>query len=616
VLFRSLKAEGIYGAEEDTRRVFADTVVPRAHRISAIKYAQQMADALRQINDDAKGSGKSTERALQNEVMKHAALAMTYQSNPWVDRALTLSFLNFLGGSFAFLVANMHQVPVVALPKMAARVAPGREGVTRTAKALWKAMGEVGGLRNKQRMIHFNKTGPGRWHAELDLSRLTPGERAAAEEMIRQRVLETTIQQELGDRGLFGPGKLSNVVQTLAMPVQASELLNRASVGLASYRLGMEMYNDQDKATAFAVEMVHDTQVGYSSIDTPRLMQSVAGSQPLAKLMFQFWRYRQAMLYLTLSSAYDAFKGETPEVKAEARRVLKGLGAMTALTAGVFEMPLVAGTLGAVSLIANALGADGPDDDEPVDLQVWIRNMLHDIDPMFGEVASKGAWSLAGVDMSKRVGMGDLLNPLSFAKLQGQKGQDDFNAALGALAGAPASMVGRALNGVYEIGRGNTLKGVEQIVPLKLAKDMLGAFRLSTEGVKTGTGGQVFAPEAIAGTEILTKMLGAQPIKLSNYYEANAAIQENSTATQDARQRLVTAYATAAMNRESLADARARIAAFNKRHPEAGVRITYETLARATQERKRLTAKRSPAGILETKQMQPFLKYGRFGEGG
>ena len=615
-LKRMLKSEGIYGAEDDTQRVFADTVVPRAHRISAIKYAQQMADALRQINEDAKGSNKTIERALQNEVVKHSAMAMTYQSNPWVDRALTLSFLNFLGGSVSFLVTNMHQVPVVALPKIAARVGPGRQGVTRAAKALWKALGDVGGLRNKQRMIKIVKSGPGRWHAELDLSRLTPGELAAAEEMIRQRVLETTIQQELGDQGLFGPGKLSNVVRTISMPVQASELLNRAAVGLASYRLGMEMYNDQKKATDFAVEMVHDTQIGYSSIDTPRAMESVLGSRPLAKLMFQFWRYRQGMLYLTLSAAYDAYKGETPEVKAEARRVLKGMGAMTALTAGVFEMPLVAGTLGAASIIANALGAGGDEDDEPVDLQVWARNMLHDINPAFGEVVSKGAWSLLGADMSKRVGMGDLANPLAFARIQGQKGQDDFNAILGALAGAPAGMVGRTLNGIYEMGRGNSAKGIEQIVPLKMAKDMLGALRLSEEGLKTGTGGQVFAPEAITGQEVLTKLLGAQPLRIGNYYESNAAIQAQSAATQDARQRIITEYATAALRREPLADTRERIAKFNQRHPQAGVRITYETLARATQDRKRLTAKRTPAGILETKQMKPFTEYGRFGEGG
>jgi hypothetical protein len=341
-------------------------------------------------------------------------------------------------------------------------------------------------------------------------------------------------------------------------------------------------------------------------------MQSIMGSKPLAKLVFQFWKYRQGMLFLTFSNAVNAFKGADAQTRREARRTLAGLFGTTMLSAGVFEMPLVASGLGAASLLAGLAG----DDDEPVDFERDIRNWLHDIDPELGELLTKGAWSLASIDVSNRIGMGGLANPFSFARFTGKSGKDDFLAAAGAVAGAPFASVGDVVDGLMRVGQGDYAKGIEKLVPLKGAADVLRGIRMGTEGITTGTGETVIGAENIGTGEAVARGMGFQPLKATRYYEGNAAVQEAAKAATGARMKLIAKFAQARLRGESTEGMMGDIQSFNKRHPQQGLRITHSTLLKAVQERRKIGAQRSDTGIMGSKQLQPFQEAGRFADAG
>ena len=404
--------------------------------------------------------------------------------------------------------------------------------------------------------------------------------------------------------------RLRNLSRTISVPVHVGELYNRGATGLAAFRLGMLMHNnDVAKATEFGIEAINKTQINYSAINTPRFMQSVLGSKSAAQLVFQFWKYRVGMLNLIFTSAWDAWKSEDPQTRKEAARTLRGMAGMTFLAAGALGMPLATSFLAVGSILAGL----GGDDDEPVDLERDLKNMLTDA---FGadaaEVLTKGLWTTVGLDISERVGMGDLANPLSFARFGGTDARSDVGQLLVTMGGAPVGMVTSWVDAVYRASDGDSSRLLEQF-PVKGVKDVLRGYRLATEGVETRTGNPVIPPEDITAADVTWRTLGGQPTTLSRYYEGNAAMQEAKKAAEDTRARLIAQYAQARMKGESVDKVMRDVIAYNRRHPNA--MISMKTLNRSTKERQQNFQSRNEAGLIEDKTTLPYLDYARFAGG-
>lgn len=649
-LKRTLQAELVPGEEPDARAVFAQVARSDAHYMARLKHANELSEAMAEMQrvgntiPPANAPGLTdAERekilrdaedavAVSNEFVRRANLTMS-EPSPTANWLLNWSFFDHLGGSAAFLLMNAHQPWTVTLPVLAARLGGASQtaNLKKTGEALWRYS------KVAAKMLTFTKTGTAGQLAtaqaearvSIDTAALLaeaakiqdPEARAKREQQIhflehltRTQLLDITLEHNLGTSADTRLQTLGRAIRTISMPVQAGEMINRAASGLAAFELGLEKYNgDVEQATVFAEKIVRDTQIDYSSGHTSRAMRSVLGSQPLARIVFQFWKYRQGMLFLTFSSLKDGWLDKSvPEAERQAaRRAFAGLYATTMLTAGIFEGPLIAGGLGALSMLA---GLGGDDDDPPVDLQRNIRNWLADIDPLLGEVASKGLWSLAGIDMSKRLGMGDLANPLSFARFTGQSGRDDAATALAAAAGAPFATLADTWDGVTKIARGDVREGMQQIVPLKGAADLMRAWGLGTEGLQTKTGEQIKGPESFSAADIIARAGGAQPLAMSRYYEGNAAVQAAKKAATESRKVLIAEYAQARRRGKPAADAMRAIKEYNARHPEKGLRITTETLLKAVQERAKIEKQRGDTGVLRSPQNKPFLEYGRFAE--
>ena len=620
----AMRREGIHGENENMRQVFAKSSLSQAHYISRLQYGEQLNEALQKV---AKAARRDHDmRTIENELKLRAKLSMVDSQSALTDLAVNASYFAHLGLSPAFLISNMTQVPMITAPWLYAR-----HGLNNSRMAMAQA------IVDSAKIIKTTYK-DGDWRSELNWNEQFPvGSRE--DRMLRtlsdRSALDITVEHDLAavasaNHGFFDDkiskatngslGGLGDVVKLVNTPVRVTELANRASTALAAYRLKWEALasaglNDEDRhrvATDYARRAVSETQLNYSELNAPRYMRSLLGSKPLARLVFQFRKYQQGMLYLVTKNIADAFSGATKEERRIARRTIGGLYATTFLMAGTTGMPLM-GTVGLAG-ISNLIAGMFGDDDEPWDFETEYRNFLTDwLGHDMALLVAKGIPAYLGADMSQKVGLAEIANPIPFVQ-RGSTGQSMLANTLYAAAGAPAGMVGSAMDGIMQMANGDILKGVEQIVPLKEAKDLLRSYRYSTEGLTDRRGNVVLPPESFSAWDIAFRGMGFTPTKESEYYAANEAMHTAEQAAKDTKNNLLRRYAEARMKDEDTDAIQEKIDAYNDRHPEKGVRITVSAMLKAVQQRRKMAEERTGSGVRIGKAQRPFADEARFAE--
>lgn len=236
-----------------------------------------------------------------------------------------------------------------------------------------------------------------------------------------------------------------------------AEKYNRQVTYLASYRLGIEKGLSPKQAMEQAIQLTYDGHFDYASSNRPRFMQG-----NWQRVLFLFKQYSQNMVYTLTRQTYLAFKGETPEQRAEARKILGGILGGHALMAGALGLPWV--ITAPFLAMFSALGGD--DDDELTDNETEFRNALASVvGNDVAEVIAKGVPRAIGADLSSRVALNDLIIPRTQDGLEGQRmGENIVSAAAGPVFAIPISM----LKGMGQIGDGQSLQGVENMMPKAL----------------------------------------------------------------------------------------------------------------------------------------------------
>ena len=600
-LKRRLRSEDIYGEEPNKRVAFEVEAKATARYMAKLKHARAVGDALDGLRRASDGYGKDFERALYNTVAAKMDMQGLKEHSPILSGLTNASYMAHLGASPGYLAINATQVPMVTIPWLGARVGYGN-----AVKQLGTALGDMA------KLLTIERRGSA-WIARLNWDKaeregiLSNDELSLLRDYLTDRnLMDVTVGHDLNASALGAVPHLNNMMQTVNMPVHALELLNRGITGLAAYR-GAKASGRAGSRRDFAAEAVQNTQVNYAALNLPRYMEAPFGikaAAPLGRMIFQFWRFRQAMLYLTFSSAIHAAKGD-----AEARRTLFGLMGSTALSAGVMEMPL-AGAF--IWLAAQAIGAD---EDDYSDVPTAIRNWFHDIDPTLGEVASKGVFSLAGVDVSQRIGWGQLHNPTSFARFgRTPDPKDDVKEAVFSLLGAPASYAGDLWSGAVSAANGDWMDAAQKITPVKGIRDVLRGIDLAENGVATRNGTPVFRPDDLSAGDIWLRALGLQSSKMGNYHDAMSAVYRRRDAVIGKREELIQrAYTARQRGRwRELQQVRQEIRQFNTRHRDRSLRITPDTLRRSLAQRDKVYRERHPSGVRGGMQMAPFLDTARF----
>lgn len=623
-LKNQMRREGIYGENEDMRQVFAQTSISQAHYISRLQFGGELNNAMLDIGKAARRDIEM--RQIQNELKLRTKLSMDNTQSALTDSMVNASYFAHLGLSPAFLLTNMTQVPMITAPWLGAR-----HGAGATKRAMAAALVDTAKLIKSTYK-------DGDWRSELDWNSMFPvgsNEDRMFRDLLDRNVLDITMEHDLAavanaQKGIFDDkiskatggklGGMSDVVKLVNTPVRITELANRAVTALSAYRLKMQALTtapmtDEERhkaAVDYAARAVSETQLNYSELNAPRHMRQVFGSKPLAKMIFQFRKYQQGMLYLIAKSISDALPGSkaTAEDRRIARRTLAGLYMTTGLMAGTTGMPLMGtvGVAGIANLVASAFG----DDDEPFDFETEYRNFLTDwLGKDMALLVAKGVPAALGADLSKRVGMGDIANPIPFVQ-RGQTGQSTVANVLYAAGGAPIGMVGTMYDGIVAMANGDVMKGMEKIVPVKAVKDALRTYRYTDEGMTDKRGNVILAPEKFDTWDLALRGMGFTPTKEAEYYAANAAVQTAKTAATDARTRLLREYSEAKLKGETTEDVDAKIAEFNERHPEKGVKIDFSTKLKSVQARRKMAAERTESGVRIGKYEKPFAGEARF----
>lgn len=594
-LRREIERKNVTGASADMLRSFAAAGSQGAFYTSRLLYAKEIANALQQIKHEARGSVDMAH--VSREMQKRAALDMSYKETPIQDAISTASWVYHLGLSPSFMLMNMTQPLLTSLPVMA-----GKHGSGPAFSALKRSYTDALKMLKAARFKESEDGKGSKWDAWSGVNEATLGdrnERIAIREMLKRGIVDEGMQHELN---MFADDKsraLAKINRYSGWGAQQIELVNRLSTALAAYRLALPKMG-HDAAIDYAYATTVKTQMDYSAEGTARVMRE-GGGVPLARLVFQFRRYQQGMLYLLIDNVK---KIGDPAERKEALQTLKYLTFAAGMSAGAMGLPFV----GTAFMLANAFMDD---DDDRGDAETRFRNLMHDtFGKEMGTVLSKGLPAMFGADLSQRIGLGDIATPFPMARFDGAKtGRDATSELLFNLVGPAGGLASQLYDGTTRIANGDLMKGLEKLSP-KVIADLGRGARYATEGMTDSKGEKI--PNDIGGWEVFLRSVGVQSTTESNYYEGTQAIQEIRSAQNSRKDRISAAFKNGLQDGD-MAKARELIAEWNADHPNDPIRPKDELAWR--KQVSRSEKQRGDSGVkVDPKRDKGYAETARFAQ--
>lgn len=361
-----------------------------------------------------------------------------------------------------------------------------------------------------------------------------------------------------------------------------------------------------EAAVEQALETLDKTQFDYSGSNKPMFMSGTNMRVLAPFLMFK--SYSQHMLHLLLSNANQAMRGETPEVKAQARRALAGLIASHSAVGGLAAgLPL--GGWGAIEVIRALMATATDDDDWDKDAQAaFYDNIRSVLGKEAADVAMYGGFRLIGMDLGQRTGL-NTLNVLPGAPIhEGREGAREWIANL-------SGPIGSILMNYWDAADNWHKYDTDKLVTLtapKFIADAARAYGQATKGTETASGLQAISPEQYGALSTMTQAFGFTSPERQDYYRARKVQAAAEREIAKDKEIIKRAFADALVAKDAKARAEAEQAAmeFNKGKTGAD-RLTradlYSYARRRGTEQERLSSgelSRSPAAMEEIRKLQ------------
>lgn len=278
---------------------------------------------------------------------------------------------------------------------------------------------------------------------------------------------------------------------------RAAETINRVVSGLAAFRLEMKKNGgDREKAARYADDAVRNTQFVYSDTNKPTWQRN-----PFARAAFQFKQFGKSTYeFLGRHIARSIDSQATPAERSSSRKALGGLFVTHTLVAGALGLPWE--PVRALLLGAKQVGWTNKEWD---DVENGIREGFTGFGNMaglneknsklLGETLSRGLPRLAGIDLSPGLGLDNML--LFGSPRSGTDREMDNNLSawmFNMIAGAPTALQMQMLSGVRDLHHGEYAKGIEKLMPAKIASDTIKAGVGLAEGKKNTRGRETSPP--------------------------------------------------------------------------------------------------------------------------
>jgi hypothetical protein len=517
-----MRRRGVAG-EVDMLQSFTQQGRADANFMANVQFEPLVQDQLQNMRNESRSGDRERKSEIFNELTQRYAGSLDVKVNSWVNGLTNMASKFFLASSPAYYLQNLTQPFMMSLPAMA-----GRHDYTKAAAEMAKAYTELGPLFKDVKLFD----------QQFDFSKVPADVRTAINELVNQGKIDIGLATEINEYKVDADGKLSQFAQRLnkgmRMAVQKVEATNRLSTAIAAYRLEYAKTKDAAKATQYAADILSETHGDYTALNAPRAFNSQLG-----KVALQFRKFQLIQITFYAKLIRDAFT--KPDERAAAMKTLAYSLGHTGVFAGLMGLPGYA----AISAILGAFG----DEDEPYDLTAEMRKALG---PEWADMIMRGAPTIVGMDLSGKIGAGNMLSimPFSDADLSTTAGQAE---ALGTLlGGAVLGMTSRVADGLILMSKGDYYKGLERVMP-KGVSDALKAGRQATEGMTRRNGDVVLPESEIGAVETVLTGLGVPSVQQSVTYERQNRMRDITKNFQDRTTRIKNDYAQAVRQKDTAA---------------------------------------------------------------
>lgn len=531
-----LKRNRVKGASLNMRRGFAERAFAGSWALADVKTSFEQAEAMNALEKFARTEAKDKVAAgeVYNEIYRRTETELSERATSKLDSVLSkVGFVWYLM-SPSYTVINMSQPLLVAGPYLAGKY--GKSGTAElfkaykdvskvAAKELWKVKaGWTGGPENMLDLVLADTKG-------------TP-----VGDMIKvltdQGIIDATFMQELyessqgkDDRALGGRvvNKTMDIART--MP-QIAEVVNRVVVAKAAFNSEMNRNGgDTEAATEAAGEAILQTQFDYSTQNKPRYFKGPPG----VKSVMMFKMYAQGMYALMASNWVKTFRNERPGDRAEGIKTLAYLHGAHTVAAGALGGLLIE-PIRAILWAMNELRF--AEDDEDWDINAEVEMFLKDMFGDFaGEILTRGVPAGLGIGGGERVSMEHML----MMGLNDTKSMQDGWVELLMKIGGPIVATGSSIaRGMDYMAQGETLKGVESMLPKGFRDAIRGAIRYPMEGPTNWSGAAL--PVELSTFDMAQQFFGITPAPMTRYYEQMGAIDRRKKKVDAEKKRLIQAW--------------------------------------------------------------------------
>jgi hypothetical protein len=524
-----MRRRGVAG-EVDMLQSFTQQGRADANFLASVEFEPKIQEALQQMRNQSRTGDRERKSEIFDELTKRYAGTLDPQPSPFINGLTNMASKFFLASSPGYYLQNLTQPFMMSLPAMA-----GRHDYTKAAAELAKAYGELGPLFKDVKLFD----------EQFDFSKVPADVRKAINELVNQGKIDIGLATEINEYKVDADGKISKFAQRLnkgmRLAVQKVEATNRLSTAIAAYRLEFERAKKDPKiadpkaaATQYAADILSDTHGDYTAFNAPRAFNTQWG-----KVALQFRKFQLIQIAFYAKLMRDAFT--KPDERAAAMKTLAYSLGHTAVFAGLMGLPGYA----AISAILSAFG----DEDEPYDLTAEMRKALG---PEWADMIMRGAPTIVGMDLSGKIGAGNMLSimPFSNADLSTNAGRAE---ALGTLMGGAAfGMTSRIIDGLGLIASGDYYKGVERVMP-KGVSDALKAARQGAEGMTRRNGDVVLPDSEISSLDTVFTALGVPAVEQTVTYERQNRMRDLTKNFQDRTTRIKNEYAQAVRQKDTAA---------------------------------------------------------------
>jgi len=512
-----MRRRGVAG-EVDMLRSFASQGRADAQFLASIEMNPQVQDAVQEMRAQVKqGGNRDRKSELMNEIMARYEKSLARGDTPTIDKLTRLSSIWYLATSPAYYFQNLTQPWMMSVPAMA-----GRHNYSSSSTALFKAYSELGPLMKSAKLFE----------QQFDFSKVPADVRAAIQELANRGKIDIGLETELGEFKIDGSGALTDrwnkVDKGMRIAVQKVEAINRLSTAIAAYRLELAKTGSAEKALDYADRILTETHGDYTAFNSPRVFNN-----PVGKVALQFRKFQLIQLTFYAKLIRDAYEGKD---RAMALKTLAYSLGHTGMLAGVMGLPGYA----AISAILGALLGD---DDEEYDLTKELRTMIGDED--IANLILRGAPTIAGMDLSGKVGAGNMLSIMPFSNADLTTKSGVYEALGQLLGGAAAGMAAKFADGLGLMLSGDWYKGLEQMLPKGLA-DPMKAARIANEGMTRRNGDVVLPESEISSLDAVWQAIGLSPVKQAVVYERQQNIRDVGQKFQDRSTEIKNRYTKAA----------------------------------------------------------------------